>query len=140
MKDTTREQCAPAEADWFVNVDIGKTFCPMADDEHACPHRDADTDAHDRQYGTDTSYEYGYFKGDRPDEDDVASLLPEGWYEIEHTIKRCPKDYDESECRYCEQPIQFDVAASPHWGSRQSGPICRVAEDREHEPIDEFNE
>lgn len=52
------------------------------------------------------------------------------------------KDYDETRCRYCGQDIMFDQAASPHWGSRQSGPFCRDAssENGEHAPVDEFNE
>lgn len=137
-----REQCAPSDADWSVNLVYGMTFCPETAAGEACT--DRDDPEHDRQYGTETNYNYGHFKGDRPDADDVASLLPEGFYEIERTIKRCPNPGDESTCRWCSDDIEFAVDGDTRWGrtnGEDGATFCGASpEDDRHEPDDEYNE
>ncbi|MFL4491705.1 hypothetical protein ACJ6WD_10690 [Streptomyces sp. VTCC 41912] len=83
MSTAVREQCAPSEADWYVEVIYGKTFC----DEHGFKCR---RDACERRYGTETDYNYGYFKGvERPSIQDRDSLVPDGYVRRESTVKPC---------------------------------------------------
>lgn len=80
MSTIVREQCAPAESDWYVEVIYGKTFCE---------HKNCRRDACARQYGTETDYNYGYFKGEeRPSIPDRDALVPDGYVRLESTVTR----------------------------------------------------
>jgi hypothetical protein len=131
----SNEKCEPAEADWYVELIYGKTFCPETEAGGVCTDR---YDSHDRQYGTETSYNHGYFKGDRRNEVEVAALLPEGWYEIERSIKRCPEIGDETECVHCDMGMVF-TNEHPRWQNAASGGDCPINGLDGHEPVDEFN-
>jgi hypothetical protein len=62
---TPREQCQPAEADWYVEVIFGR----------------------DVPGGTETNYSYGYYAGDQPGADEVSDLTPPGFDVLESVIK-----------------------------------------------------
>jgi len=62
-----RETCDPGQADWYVEVTVGK----------------------DIPGGTDTTYSDGYFKGDRPAAAEVNTLIPDGYRKISVSIRRC---------------------------------------------------
>lgn len=132
MQQTIREQCAPADADWFVNVIYGKTHCP----EHG-PLCEYDSCQH--RYGTNTDYSYAYYKGERPDESEAASLVPADHYVLELEIKRCPEIGDESECAHCDAPIRF-TSDYPRWQTPEGAGECDRSETGEHEPNREYHE
>jgi hypothetical protein len=143
----TIEKCPPNEAEWWAQVIVSRICYPYEylllnkQDSEQFPLKPGDSEF-ERRFGTETDYHDEYFKGGRPEDEELAALVPDGWYEVEREIKRCPNDYDETTCRYCGQEIQFDRAAHPHWGSRQSGPYCRdvSSESGEHEPVNEYHE
>ena len=78
-----REQCVYGEADWYVEVIYGKTYCPCLG---RC--KSEVRAGHERQYGTTTDSNYGYFKGSqRPTIAELNSLVPQGYHRIESTVK-----------------------------------------------------
>jgi hypothetical protein len=78
-----REQCVASEADWYVEVIFGKTYCPCLG---RC--KPELRDNHERQYGTETDSNYSYFKGgQRPTLAEINTLVPNGYYRIESTVK-----------------------------------------------------
>lgn len=64
---SNRATCDPSEADWYVEVTVGR----------------------DTPGGTDTTYSDGYFKGDRPTAADVNTLIPDGYRKISASVRRC---------------------------------------------------
>lgn len=76
--------CPPSEAQWYVEMVIGQTFCPHGT---TCRNKECA-----RIYGTDTSSAYEYFKGPRPTIADRDALLPPGWSRLESTVTACEKD------------------------------------------------
>lgn len=84
--EPAREQCAPNVADWYVEVIYGRTFCEC---EGRCPSGVAGE--HERAYGTETDYNYGYYQGERPAGPELYSLVPEGFHRLEFTIKPCKR-------------------------------------------------
>jgi hypothetical protein len=83
---TPREQCSPSEADWYVEVIYGRTLCP-----HTLYEGKTCRTCDEHNYGTETDYNYGFFKGDRPTLADRASMIPEGFYRMESTVKPCKR-------------------------------------------------
>jgi hypothetical protein len=81
MQTVVRTICAPSEADWYVEVIYGKTFCG---------HKNCRRDECARQHGTETDYNYDYFKGEeRPTLAERDAMVPDGYVRLESTVKRC---------------------------------------------------
>ncbi|MEU5425211.1 hypothetical protein AB0H73_06335 [Streptomyces olivoreticuli] len=88
-----RKQYSPHEADWSVELVLGKTFCPETLAGGVCTHRepgDVTTD-HDREYGTDTSDSHLFLQGGEPTLEEIESLIMDpndtGWYVIEFAAR-----------------------------------------------------
>jgi len=76
--------CHPSDADWYVEITHGYTFCPCVG---RCRMRFRSY--HEREYGTETDYSDGYFKGRKPTRQDVAFMVPEGSYILEVNVRSC---------------------------------------------------
>lgn len=86
MSDSPRATCHPHEADWYVDIVIGQTFCPHGT---TCTRKLCA-----RQHGTETSSVDGWFMGERPTVADRDALVPKGWSRIESKVQRCRNKED----------------------------------------------
>ena len=71
----------PSEASYHAALVIGTTFCT----DHGTKCR---KDACMQRYGTDTDTSDAYFDS-KPTAEDLAGMVPDGWYRLERSVRKC---------------------------------------------------
>lgn len=80
----TAVRCIPSEADWYVHVVWGSSYCP----DHGSKCRRPGCDL---RHGTSTGESDMYFTGDSPTLGQRNAMVPEDCYKIKSTVQPCRK-------------------------------------------------